>query len=218
MQRGAVYQPWPTPTEANPGLHELKYFNFGGSLASCCCWFFSQSWRKAKWSQVWKVSTIMGFFCFSRKSWMQKTPFPVPTSNQSAVHIHTHRHSFWSVLVCGGWCMCRLHTPFAYALHNQICTQTRYYKSNIRGEYSRVSNRLHASKTRQNFAWCDCIIRAQQHQTCLTSSLLMVTVASATLRATGVQSSLLEEPIRLSIAPFSISMPDVEGDKTKHLN
>lgn len=154
MQRGAVYQPWPTPTEANPGLHELKYFDFGGSLASCCCWFFSQSWRKAKWSQVWKVSPIMGFFCFSRKSWMQKTPFPVPTSNQSAVHIHTHRHSFWSVLVCGGWCMCRLHTPFAYALHNQICTQTRYYKSNIRGEYSRVSNRLHASKTRQNFAWC----------------------------------------------------------------
>lgn len=45
---------------------------------------------------------------------------------------------------------------------------------------------------------------------CLTFSLLMVTVASATLRATGVQSSLLEELIKLSIAPFSMSMPEAE--------
>lgn len=50
---------------------------------------------------------------------------------------------------------------------------------------------------------------------CLTFSLLMVTVASATLRATGVQSSLLEEPIRLSIAPFSMSMPGAEDVKNK---
>lgn len=44
----------------------------------------------------------------------------------------------------------------------------------------------------------------------LTLSLLMVTVASATFRATGVQSSLLEEPIRLSMAPFSMSIPKQE--------
>lgn len=49
----------------------------------------------------------------------------------------------------------------------------------------------------------------------LTSSLLMVTVASATLRATGVQSSLVEEPIRLSMAPFNISMPGTEDMKNK---
>lgn len=49
---------------------------------------------------------------------------------------------------------------------------------------------------------------------CLTLSLLMVTVASATLRATGVQSSLLEEPIKLSIAPFSMSMPEERMLKT----
>lgn len=51
---------------------------------------------------------------------------------------------------------------------------------------------------------------------CLTLSLLMVTVASATFRATGVQSSLLEDPIKLSIAPFSMSMPGVEHVKNKH--
>lgn len=129
MQRGAVYQPWPTPTEANPGLHELKYFDFGGSLASCCCWFFSQSWRKAKWSQVWKVSTIMGFFCFSRKSWMQKMPFPVPTSNQSAVHTHTVTHFdlCWFVEdgVCVG-CTPRLHMLYIikYARKHDTINQT----------------------------------------------------------------------------------------------
>lgn len=48
-----------------------------------------------------------------------------------------------------------------------------------------------------------------------TWSLLMVTVASATLRATGVQSSLVEEPIRLSIAPFNISIPGTEDMKNK---
>lgn len=45
---------------------------------------------------------------------------------------------------------------------------------------------------------------------CPTLSLLMVTVASATLRATGVQSSLLEELIKLSMAPFSTSMPEAD--------
>lgn len=50
----------------------------------------------------------------------------------------------------------------------------------------------------------------------LTLSLLMVTVASATLRATGVQSSLLEELIKLSMAPFSMSMP--EGRDVKERN
>lgn len=219
MQRGAVYQPWPTPTEANPGLHELKYFDFGGSLASCCCWFFSQSWRKAKWSQVWKVSTIMGFFCFSRKSWMQKTPFPVPTSNQSAVHTHTVTHFdlCWFVEdgVCVG-CTPRLHMLYIIKYARKHDTINRTLGGNIR-EFPTDFTRVKRGKTLLG-VWCDCIIRAQQHQTCLTSSLLMVTVASATLRATGVQSSLLEEPIRLSIAPFSISMPDVEGDKTKHLN
>lgn len=42
-----------------------------------------------------------------------------------------------------------------------------------------------------------------------------MTVASATLRATGVQSSLLEELIRLSIAPFRMSIPEVEAKKKK---
>lgn len=43
--------------------------------------------------------------------------------------------------------------------------------------------------------------------------LLIVTVASATLRATGVHSSLLDELIRLSIAPFRMSIPEGEEEK-----
>lgn len=50
----------------------------------------------------------------------------------------------------------------------------------------------------------------------LTLSLLMVTVASATLRATGVQSSLLEELIKLSMAPFSMSMPEAQDVKERN--
>ncbi len=56
---------------------------------------------------------------------------------------------------------------------------------------------------------------------CLTLSLLMVTVASATLRATGVQSSLLEEPtIKSSTdwtkfsALFLLKMLFLHGDGT----
>lgn len=52
----------------------------------------------------------------------------------------------------------------------------------------------------------------------LTFSLLMVTVASATLRATGVQSSLLEEPTKLSMAPFSMSIPAAQDVRTKQVN
>lgn len=53
---------------------------------------------------------------------------------------------------------------------------------------------------------------------CRTVSLLMVTVASATLRATGVQSSLLEELIKLSIAPFRMSMPEAEAQKKQNIS
>jgi len=45
---------------------------------------------------------------------------------------------------------------------------------------------------------------------CLTLSLMTVTVASATFMVTGIQSSLLEEAIRLSIALFRVSIPKTE--------
>lgn len=142
-----------------------------------------------------------------------------PATNQQSTYTHTVTHFglCWFVEdgVCVG-CTPRLHMLYIikYARKHDTINQT--LGGNIR-EFPTDFTRVKRGKTLLG-VWCDCIIRAQQHQTCLTSSLLMVTVASATLRATGVQSSLLEEPIRLSIAPFSISMPDVEGDKTKYLN
>lgn len=43
----------------------------------------------------------------------------------------------------------------------------------------------------------------------LTPSLMTVTVASATFMVTGTQSSLLEESVRFSIAPFRVSIPAI---------
>lgn len=168
-------------------------------------------------SSVKSVHHYGVFFCFSRKSWMQDAFSCSDQQPISSPHTHTVTHFdlcwFAEDGVC---CTPHLHMLYIikYARKHDTINQT--LGGNIR-EFPTDFARVKRGKTLLG-VWCDCIIRAQQHQTCLTLSLLMVTVASATLRATGVQSSLLEEPIRLSIAPFSISMPDVEGDKTKHLN
>ena len=50
---------------------------------------------------------------------------------------------------------------------------------------------------------------------CLTLSLMTVTVASATFMVTGIQSSLLEEAIRLSMALFRVSIPKGEENTKK---
>lgn len=50
---------------------------------------------------------------------------------------------------------------------------------------------------------------------CLTLSLMTVTVASATFMVTGIQSSWLEEAIRLSIALFRVSIPETEENACK---